>query len=63
MTTAFTELQEYNKQGRNVGAVDSKENFVAQMLQGLRNFKGCCHILLSGNLCRCSDDGRGLVAV
>lgn len=49
MNTAFTELKEFNKQGRNVGALNTKENFVVQMLQGLRSFSGGCHIFLSGN--------------
>jgi exosortase A-associated hydrolase 1 len=47
--TAYTELQSFSKQGRNKNTVNTKENFVFQMLQGLRAFSGRCHILLSGN--------------
>ncbi|PKI17790.1 hydrolase 1, exosortase A system-associated [Colwellia sp. 12G3] len=45
--SVFTEVQGFHQQSQE--NIDTQDNFVTQMLQGLNKFSGQCELLLSGN--------------
>lgn len=47
--TAFSEIHVFHKQSQSGDDIHTTDNFVTQMLQGLTDFSGQSHVLLSGN--------------
>lgn len=47
--TAFAEIKEFRVQSKDSNNIHITDNFVTQMLQGLGDFTGQGHVLLSGN--------------
>ena len=47
--SAFSEIQDFRQQSQKSNDIDTQDNFVTKMLQGLTQFTGKCDILLSGN--------------
>lgn len=46
---ALSDIKQFKKQSRGSGTIHIEDNFVTQMLQGLRGFTGQVDIILSGN--------------
>ncbi len=47
--SALTEIQDFHQQSQVNNDIDTQDNFVTKMLQGLNQFSGKCDLLLSGN--------------